>query len=164
MHIFKDICTNLTFQQSPCTFPFLLSSFTPGTKRRTADISAYASCFNYKMPLDPSTTVKYWTNRAIEFSPLRTITLAMSLMSHTKDFASSGYYSRISEQLLALSASDVLMFFLWYCFILWIRISCLSCFCVHRHWNTGSATQTTRADLLSLVWSSGHLLNILWVA
>lgn len=39
--------------------------------------------------------------------PLSTITLAMSLISCTEDSDSSGYYSRISERLLALSVSDV---------------------------------------------------------
>ena len=40
--------------------------------------------------------------------PLSTITLAMSLISCPEDSDSSGYYSRIAEQLLALSVSDVL--------------------------------------------------------
>lgn len=40
--------------------------------------------------------------------PLSAITLAMSLISCTEDSDSSGYYSWISEQLLALSVSNVL--------------------------------------------------------
>ena len=40
--------------------------------------------------------------------PLSTITLAMSLISCTGDSDSSGYYGGISEQLLALSTSNVL--------------------------------------------------------
>lgn len=40
--------------------------------------------------------------------PPSAVTLAMSLISRTEDSDSSGYYSRISKQLLALSVSNVL--------------------------------------------------------
>lgn len=146
----------------PACFHFRLVHLHLGQQREPPTDSLLLLIWTTKRPWIPPPQWNIETSYRI--FPLSTITLAMSLISCPEDSDSSGYYSRISEQLLALSVSDVpqSLFVILYQSL---KKKYLSQLLPSTVWDqsAGSGTETLGTDLLSIasVWSSDHLPNIL---